>query len=366
MRITGLETTLFACPPAGRRRTAGAPFAGCVVGLLTDSKLSGIAIGGSDLRVELAALTRQFLKGEDPRAAPALWQRMMDGRARSAGRAKTRAAMALLDLSLWDLKAKANDEPLWKTLGGSRPRVNAVASCSDGTLNDTELVKWFTDLAREFGFKSGMLRPGRDAGTDRRRLGRVRKALSSDAGEPELAIDAAGNWTAEQAIRRAREVERRFDIAWIALAAPRRDATGLKKVSDSVRAALCAGRGLRFPGDFRPHFQERSIDLVQVDIGLNGITGALQLADAAFGFELPVMLCAAPGNIQAQLAGAMPYVMNVEVTAPRPTEELFTTDVRIEDGHAVAGDAPGNGLGLNRAALARAAVQKLPARSSGR
>ena len=39
--------------------------------------------------------------------------------------------IAALDLALWDLKAKLNDEPLWKALGGRRPRVNVHAGACD-------------------------------------------------------------------------------------------------------------------------------------------------------------------------------------------------------------------------------------------
>ena len=35
-----------------------------------------------------------------------------------------RCALACLDIALWDLKAKINDEPLWKTLGGNNNKVN--------------------------------------------------------------------------------------------------------------------------------------------------------------------------------------------------------------------------------------------------
>lgn len=292
MRITGLESSLFA--PAG----AGA--AGCLVELLTDTGPRGVAIGVADLRTECAALVRRFLRGEDPRAAPALWQRMVDGQKRAAG-GKIRAAMALLDLALWDLKARANEEPLWKTLGGARPAVPIV---------DPETT-----------------RP----------------------------------WTPTKAIRRLRKIEHLDDVPWVTLAANRGNARELRKVSDSVRAAVCAGRGLRFPDDFCTHFKVRSIDLVQVDLAVNGITGALQLADAAFGLELPVMLCGLPGNTQVHLAGALPYVMNAECTA-RPAHAPYSDDVRIGEGRAIAGDLPGNGLAVDRAALARCRVARWPAR----
>jgi L-alanine-DL-glutamate epimerase-like enolase superfamily enzyme len=349
MRITGLETTLFACP-------AGMD-AGCVVELRTDSKHRGIAIAGSDLRGELAALTGRFLLGEDPRAAPALWQRMLDPRTPSARRARMRAAAALLDVALWDLKSKSNAEPLWKTLGGARPAAPVAARCGVLPLAagaaDTPVA-----LQRRFGIRHFIVRLDRD-GAVNRGLAAARRAMPRDA---ELAIDARGARTVVQAARLARQLERRLDPAWIEVKATRGNAAELKKAAGLMRAALCAGRGLGFPADFRTYFAAHSIDLVQVDLGVNGVTGALQLADSAFAFELPVMLCAARGNIHAQLAGAMPYVMAVEIASPGAPAGVLTTDVRIEGGCAIAGDAPGNGLVIDRAALARCCVDRLPAR----
>jgi hypothetical protein len=45
--------------------------------------------------------------------------------------------------------------------------------------------------------------------------------------------------------------------------------------------------------------------------------------------------------------------MSVEVVDPESQWPAFTSDVRIEAGWATAGDAPGHGLVLNRAALER-------------
>jgi L-alanine-DL-glutamate epimerase-like enolase superfamily enzyme len=68
---------------------------------------------------------------------------------------------------------------------------------------------------------------------------------------------------------------------------------------------------------------------------------------------LPVVLSQYPGNIHAHLAAVMPYCMSMEVIDPVPTEGVFTTDVHIEDGWAIAGDQPGNGLVIDHEALDR-------------
>ena len=58
------------------------------------------------------------------------------------------------------------------------------------------------------------------------------------------------------------------------------------------------------------------------------------------------MLADSPGNIHAHLACAMPYCMSMEVST-RWRAAVFASDVRIEAGWAIAGDAPGNGLTID-------------------
>ena len=125
MKVTGVKVTPYACPPAGApagRHANG----GCVVELLTDSGLTGIAIGGDGAQAQIERLVGEMLVGADPRATTrslAADDRTRRRHAANEGFAST--TIAVLDVALWDLKAKANDEPLWKTLGGTRPRANA-------------------------------------------------------------------------------------------------------------------------------------------------------------------------------------------------------------------------------------------------
>jgi L-alanine-DL-glutamate epimerase-like enolase superfamily enzyme len=335
MKITGVKTT----------RPAGAAQESCIVELLTDAGMKGIAFAAAGARAQIKRLVKERLVGADPRGVTGIWQQLSDPQSALRGKAY-RNAIAALDLALWDLKAKANDEPLWKTLGGARPRANAYASHQDPAASDAELTTWFQRMARDHGLRGGKLRVGADGDGDARRLGRMHAALAETTPTPVLMIDAGHDWSVAQAIDRVQSLEQRFDLTWVEGVFRDRDSRGLKRLSDAICGAVCAGDGLATIGDFLPHFERRSADVVALDIGAVGITAALQIADAAYGLELPVTLAAVPGNIHAHLAGVMPYFMSVEIVDPEPATRFFASDVRIEDGWAVAGDAPGNGLVL--------------------
>ncbi|MGH8263195.1 MAG: enolase C-terminal domain-like protein [Steroidobacterales bacterium] len=342
MKITGVTTTSI--PPGAGRRLTGS----WVVEVGTDQGVVGLAVGATDVRTEVEAIAQAVLIGEDPRGVTGLWQRMVE-RATQSGRAQTfQEGISLLDFALWDVKAKANAEPLWKTLGGARPRINVHASAADSAIGDDALERWFAAMAAQYGIRAGKLSMSADPAADARRLGLVRAALATRTAEPVLMIDAEERWTAAEAIRRVRELEERFDLTWVEAPAPSTDAAALKLVSRSVSAAVCAGENLGYPSEFLPHFRERSLDVVQLGTRNGGVTGLLQLADSAFGFELPVALAVSPGNINAQLGAVLPSVMSLEVIEPLAHGEFLTTDVRIENGWAIAGDKPGHGLAFER------------------
>jgi len=320
---------------------------GCsVLQLSMGGGITGIGIGDAAAGALALRLAKSVLVGADPRGVAGLWQQL-SRKAPGGGRARQRAA-AILDLAVWDLKSRANGEPLWRTLGGLRPRAHAYASAARRPARNGELAEWFRRMAANHGFRGGKLPAGATSADDLRRLAGVHAALSRAAPYPELMIDAGGRWSATQAIRRLRAIERRFDVAWVEGIAPAGEVRGLKRVSDSVAAAVCVGDGFTGIADFLPQLRQRSVDVVQIDIGQTGITAALQIADAAYGLELPVTLAAVAGNVHALLAGVLPNCMSVEITDPEPPAWLGT-DVRIAGGRAIAGDAPGNGLVPGRA-----------------
>jgi len=356
MKVTGVKVTPYACPtggkPAGRHANGGS-----IVELLTDSDLTGIAIGADEAVAQMERFVAEVLVGADPRATTAIWRTMSEVHAQRRREDPPATTIAALDIALWDLKAKANAEPLWKTLGGTRPRANAHAGSIALTATDRELTGWYGSLARDHGLRGAKLRVGLDEEPNLARLALMRTALEHGTTMPTLIIDAEQCWTPKQAIRRLREIEHEFDVAWVEGATDSWDFPGLKEISNAISAAVCVGGDLATRGEFLPHFQHRSADVIQLDIGIVGITGALELADAAYGFELPVTLAESPGNIHAHLSSVMPYFMSMEVVEPLAQWPVFATDVRIEAGWAIAGDAPGNGLAVDRAALGRAIVR---------
>lgn len=327
MIISGVTTTTFAFP----RSSSSAPAPACLVELRTDNGLTGTAVAPPDVGAVIEKTVHDVLSGADPRAVVMLWHEM-------AASSTNPKAIAALDIALWDIKAKINDEPLWKTLGGIRPRANSFAADCDS-------------MPAIGGFHEGRLRLSEDLDGDIRRLGVMAEKLSTSHRVPVLMIDADARWTADEAIEHIGRIENEFDITWVEAPVPAPDVHGLKRVSDNVAAAVCGGGKLHSASDFLPYFQVMAIDVVQLDLSNTGITGALQIADTAYGLELPVTLCASPGNMAAHVAAVLPNFMSLEVADARSANGVISSDVKIESGRAIAGDMPGNGLTIDPGAV---------------
>ena len=365
MKITGMESTLYAFGLERRMGDANSPSgrvrgSGCIVELHTDAGLTGIGLGGGGVRPQMQSMVDQLLVGQDPRRVQGLWKRMVDKHFKGGHDGLVNDAIATLDMAIWDLKAKANDEPLWKTLGGSKQPVHCYASDLGLPMLDADLEAWYRRMARDFGFRNAKLKVGLDQDADIRRLQTMESIFKEVVDEPMLLIDANEYWSPKQAIRKVSEMEEYCDIAWVEEPARRWDYLGLRRVKEGVRASVCAGENLDTLGDFLPYFHHRAADVIQVSYGMTGISCALQLADAAFGYELPITLGGSPGSIHAHLAVAMPNFMTMEVIDPVPLDGVFTSDVRIEDGWAILGDKPGFGIEIDRQALERNSVEAIP------
>ena len=206
------------------------------------------------------------------------------------------------------------------------------------------------------GVTAGKIKVGLDQDADIRRIGIMRDALTKASSRPTLAIDSNEYWSPKQAIRKIREIEEHFDLTWAEEPARRWDYRGLRKVSQNIKAAVATGENLDDISDFMPLIANEAVDIVEIGAGTSGITGAMQVADLAYAFELPVCMMNCPGNYMAHLAAALPNHMMMEVVAAG-RGACFTVDSRIEDGWILLGDSPGLGIIFDEEKLEKLSVR---------
>ena len=201
-------------------------------------------------------------------------------------------------------------------------------------------------MAGTYGFRAGNLPVGLGQEADLKRLQFMRDALAQNTPAPDLLISMDGSRVPEQAIIQTREIEQKFDLAAVVVPLSRWGADGLKRLSETIFAAVVASDLQASAEGLFTGLDHCGIDILTINTASSGITGALQIADAAYGFELPVILAASPGNFAAHLAAVLPTIMFIEVESAGFTDGLVTSDVRVEDGWVVAGDEAGHGMAI--------------------
>ena len=359
MKITGVRTQLYRYNLTRPIGDANSPKGWATGGHLavyidTDEGITGVTLGGGAGRRHIHSLAEELLVGKDPRGVRGLWQRMIDRAFKGNNRGVVNDAISTLDVALWDLKARINGEPLWKTLGASNRHVRAYASGLDMPLNDDELRAFYTRMAGK-GIHAGKLKVGLNQTDDLRRIGIMRDALATSGKQPELMIDSNEYWSPKQAIRHIREIEERFDLFWAEEPARRWDYRGLRQVSEGIRAAVATGENLDHISEFMPLVENRAVDVIEIGRGAGGITGGLMIADLAYAYEIPVSVMNCPGNFAAHFAAALPNHIWMEVLDAGRVAG-FSIDTRIEDGWIVLGDSPGSGIVFDEEFIRRNAV----------
>jgi L-alanine-DL-glutamate epimerase-like enolase superfamily enzyme len=322
----------------------------------TDEGLTGVSVGSPVTR-PLIRQKGRLLLGRDPRGVRGLWQRMVNSAFKGGNDGIVNDAISNLDVALWDLKAKINQEPLWKTLGASSRRVRAYASGIDMPLSDEALRTFYEQMA-QLGISMGKLKVGLDQESDIRRIGIMDNALQQSGKSSILCVDSNEYWSPKQAIQHITTFQKQYDIFWCEEPARRWDYRGLRKVSQSVKAAVATGENLADISDFMPLIANEAVDIVQIGRNTSGITGAMQVAHLAHAFELPVAMMNCPGHFMSHLAAALPNHIALEVVFVTPDpSNILTSDVHIEDGHIVLGDSPGHGLSIDEDELEKHSVE---------
>ena len=352
MKITGFRHERYLMkldrPIADCTRPYGAELLpGSVLWIETDEGVSGVGLGYGAETIESLY---PAIDGEDPRDTLGLWMKMNDALHKGGNEGGANFAISIIDLALWDLKAKLAGLPLWRLLGAREGRVKAYASGLDYCLSDEEMFAFYRRLA-EKGVDGGKLKVGLDVDADMRRIGIMREALSVASDNPVLMIDANEYWSAKQAIRFVRKMEERFEFAWVEEPARRWDYAGLRKVSQGVRAAVATGENLNSLAEFYPLFHHRAVDVANISQIHSGVTGCLQIARFALAHDIPVTMMNAQADFMAHVAAALPNHNAMEVVDPG-REHCLIYDHRVEDGHIMLSEEPGLGIQVNEEVLA--------------
>lgn len=264
-------TVVVAEPWAGGTRGLGFTYGSAACATLITDTLHGLVVGS------------------DPMDVAGTWTRMVRA-VRNAGRpGVASAAIAAVDIGLWDLKARLLDLPLGGLLGRARDEVPVYGSGGFTSYTDRQLTEQLGGWVHDLGIPRVKMKIGTDWGArparDIERARRARQAIGDDAA---LFVDANGAYTAKEAVRVSGELDD-VGVSWFEEPVSSDDLAGLAEVRSLIAAEVAAGEYGYDVAYFERMCAAGAVDVLQADVSrCAGISEWLRAAGvaAAHGLEI--------------------------------------------------------------------------------
>jgi len=294
------------------------------------------------------------LIGQSPERTELIWNQMAK-LMRSIGRSGlVSRAMSVLDIAVWDLKAKVYKKPLWRLLGASKDSVKVVAAGVDLMLPLKDLIrqteKFLTD-----GFLAIKIKVGRrEMKEDIQRVRAVRAFLDNYAFEIggqrlPLMVSADGEWSLPQAVKALALLEK-HSIEWVEMPIMSDDVNGYKKLYNTSIIAVAAGSTVTTEQEVMHLICEGKLSIAQIGVNnIGGITPFMKAARLAEIHKIPVTT-QGPHDIHFHLVAALDNATFCEVSEFR-LNEFIDLPLTIVNGKAKLSDVPGHGVRFDFKAL---------------
>jgi len=344
-------------------------FDGVLVSLRTEDGLVGYgeakpAVGSSGNGAALVAIVTQelapLLVGQDAAQIGALVARMQNGsRAELALRAGRpmpilgrrgvhQAAIAGVDLALWDLAGKARDCSVLALVGGAcRPSIPAYASGGWGSEEQigAELGRYV-----EQGFRAVKMRMGAMDGGLRTSLARVAAARKALGPAVALMVDAHGTLNVAEG-KRFCAAAAEHGLRFVEEPVASDDRAGLAELRANSTLPIAAGESESSCFDFAELVERRALDVLQPDLAIAGgfsegqriaalaYSNRLELAPHCWGSAISfqaartLALCSPAGTFVEVPMGGAPLL-----------RDMAAIDLELHEGALLAPQGPGWGV----------------------
>lgn len=319
--------------------------------------------------------------GKDPHATEAIYFDLYAATRPAAGGVVAQG-LAAIENALLDVKAKALGIPVYKLLGGAiRDRIRVYWShcgtyrIQDPDVHDTPPLRNLDDvkaLGKEVkdqgftGLKTNIFRFSREqplwgpcfnmpAGYPELNIEKdlIRELIPQleafrDGAGPDMDILLDLNFNAKtEGLKQLVQALADQKLFWIEIDSY--DAAALSDVRRASTTPISGCETLIGIREFRPYFDNRSVDVAIIDAIWNGIAQSLKIAALAESHEVNI----APHNFYGHLSSMMNAhfvacvpnfrIMEIDIDQVPWRDELFTHVPTFEDGHLILPDTPGWG-----------------------
>jgi len=274
------------------------------------------------------------------------------------------AAKALLDIAVHDAAARALGVPVATLLGGQL-RDRLPTDTSIPFVPPDQAAAQARRAVRE-GFRLVKVRVGLGQERDEARLVAVRQAIDDepDGGAVELAADANGAWSPQQAVGYLRRWER-FRFAWIEQPVAADDIAGLRFVRDHAAIPVMADESAKGPREVLRLVEQRAVDLLHFKLikagGLAPLQTMMHIAEAAgTSYMIGQMDEGMLATAAAVQAGAASRAEHFEVHGYARVARQPFRGLECVRGEVLVPTGPGLGVEVDTSLLTPVHVERAP------
>jgi L-alanine-DL-glutamate epimerase-like enolase superfamily enzyme len=283
-----------------------------------------------------------------------IWSRMMSNE-KPGGHGDRAVAAGAIDMAVWDLVAKIEGTPLWKTLSerynsGAHQEEVLVYSGGGYYYPDDEKSGLINEMQRtkDLGYRLCKMKiGGADIDTDRQR---IEWALSVVGAGQNLAVDANGRFGLEEAVAYGRMIAE-YDLCWYEEPVDPLDYMAHAVLAESTPVPIATGENLFSHQDFRNLIRHGGLradrDWLQPDPSLcYGLTECLRIIELAGEMGWTRMRTVPHGGHQLGLHMAIGLGLGGTESYPGVFQPYggFADNIEITNGMTTPPEAPGLGI----------------------
>jgi mandelate racemase len=257
------------------------------------------------------------------------------------------AAVAGLDIALWDVLAKAAGLPLARLLGGTMEPVPAYNSNGLGLIPPAAAGDEALELLAEGGFTALKVRVGRAVAADD--IAAVRRVREAAGDEVALVADYNQGLARGEALPRCRALDAQ-GLTWIEEPLRYDDLDGHARLARDIVTPVMLGENFYGPRAMQEAIRAQACDLVMPDLmRIGGVTGFLQAAAIADVAGIPMSSHLYP-EVSSHLLSVTPTRQWLEWQDW--AHPVLAHPFEIRSGELHLPDVPGNGLEWDEDAVA--------------
>ena len=284
-------------PKPYRDAPAGTPVKGRASALYLKIKTDAGAEGfygpiDKEVAIVVDEQLRPFLMGKDALAQETMWDQMYRSN-RHSRRGFFLMAISAVDNTLWDLRGRYFNAPVYRLLGGpTRQSVEAYASCLGYSLEPDKAQARAAQLKKEgFRYQKWFLAYGPGDGYEglKKNVEIVRLLREAAGEDTELMFDVYSGWNLAYTLEWAKQVER-YRPRWIEEMTQAEKIGAFAELKRGTSIPIASGEHIQGRWEVYDYLKEGALSVVQCDPEWCGGTTELQkICTVASIFDVPVI-----------------------------------------------------------------------------